>query len=66
LVPPAGRFRHFAAAKSAGHGVFAAHMSRQKHPIEKVCDITDFFDKTKNKIFALYERFENFMQYIER
>ena len=42
---PAGRFRHFAAAKSAGHGVFAVRMSWQKHPIEKVCEITDFLDK---------------------
>jgi len=32
---PAGRFRRFAAAKSAGQGVFPAHMSRQKHLLEK-------------------------------
>jgi len=32
---PVGRFRRFAAAKSAGQRVFAAHMSRQKHLSKK-------------------------------
>ena len=39
---PVGRFRRFAAAKSAGHGVFAMRMSRQKHPREKACILQTF------------------------
>ena len=48
---PAGRFHRFAAAKSAGHGVFAMRMSRQKHPREKSLHFADFFDKLTGRGF---------------